>query len=262
MKRVGVVGFANALPLTHELEGDLGRALIVRTTPAEIVKGLESGTMELGLVPVMALPGNPAWGTVGGLGIAAEGPVQSVILVSRVPVAKITRLVEDPASRTSNLLARLWLKRVHGVEPEIVPGVPEPEARLALGDATVVIGDDALFLDPGNARVIDLAGAWKEWTGLPFVFAVWAGPAAADEGLSRALHSCYRKNAERLDELAALASRGRPERREPYLAYLSRSIRYPVGEREEAGLRRFLDWSAEEGWIPSKPQGVSHVQLG
>ena len=162
--RIGVVGFINTLPLAYGLEEFLPEAEIVHATPAKIADDLTLGNLDVGLVPVSVFAIHPTWQSVPGLGIAAEGPVRSVLLVSRVPLTRIERLVTDPASHTSNHLARLLLTHEFGITPEVIPGPADPESRLALGDATVIIGDDALeWAGPGE--VLDLGGAWTAWTG-------------------------------------------------------------------------------------------------
>jgi predicted solute-binding protein len=113
------------------------------------------------------------------------------------------------------------------------------ERRLETGDATVIIGDRALFYDGPAAERTDLGEAWMEWTGLPFVFAVWAGPAAAEPEIGRALEACYRENARDLDALAAVGAAGDPARRERVRDYLERNIVYRLGAAEHSGLARF-----------------------
>ena len=96
----------------------------------------------------------------------------------------------DTSSRTSVALATVLLGRVFGVTPEVVPMAPDLEAMLARADAALIIGDTALFLDHTKVRLkpdttgldylsavvkIDLGELWTESTGLPFVYAVWAG---------------------------------------------------------------------------------------
>ena len=260
--RVGVVGFANTLPLAHGLEAFLPGATVVRTTPAAIADGLHSGSLDVGLVPVAALAAHPGWTVVPGLGIASEGPVRSVLLLSRVAPERITRLVLDPASRTSNQLAQLWLKHRVGVEPQVLPGPPVAIDRLLAGDATVAIGDDALFF-PGRAeRAIDLGGAWAEWTGLPFVFAVWAGPGPLAPELAVAFEACYRENAKRIDALAEGEARGDPVRKGILISYLRDSIRYRLGLRETQGLARYLALGSDAGYFPRRAEGAPHVHVG
>jgi chorismate dehydratase len=260
--RIGVVAFTNTLPLAEGLERHLPRARIVRATPARIADGLKNGALDVGLAPVAALADHPAWAVVPGLGIAAEGPVRSVLLLSRVPAGDIRRLVLDPASRTSNLLARLWLRHAHAADPAAGPGAADPAARLSAGDATVVIGNDALFWTAPVAVRIDLAQAWTRWTGLPFVFAVWAGPGAGAPGLAAGLGACYRENAERLPALAERAAAGDPARRDLIESYLRTNIRYRLGSRENEGLARYLGMAAAEGGTAAPREGEFHVPLG
>jgi chorismate dehydratase len=260
--RIGVVGFTNALPLSRELEKHLPRALIVHTTPATIADDLEAGRMDVGLVPVVTLAQNPSWALVPGLGIASEGPVRSVLLLSRVRLDRIRRLVLDPASRTSNHLARLWFKEKMNQDLEVILGQPDPGGRLEVGDATVVIGDDALFWEGDVEETVDLGGAWTEWTGLPFVFAVWAGPGADAPGLSEAMDACFRENAVRIPDLAAEAARNDSHRRALIESYLTHSIRYRLGERESRGLERYLTLGSQGGYFTTHPDGVVHVHAG
>ena len=262
MIRIGVVGFTNTLPLAFELEQHMDRALILRATPAQIADDLEAGKLDVGMVPVAALATHHEWDVVPGLGIASEGPVRSVLLHSQVPISRVQTLVTDPASRTSNILARLWLKHRHGLSPDVIPGPPEPENRLDVGEATVVIGDDALFWQADVQESIDLGGAWTEWTGLPFVFAVWAGPGARKPGLSEAFDACYRVNARRIPALAEGAAPKDESRRALITSYLTHSIRYHLGERENEGLRRFLELGVEDGFFDRDTRGVTHVHAG
>lgn len=262
MTRIGVVGFLNTLPLAHELEHHVPRSLVSRATPAQVADDLLAGKSDVGLIPVAALAERPQWPVVPGLGIASRGPVKSVVLLSRVPVEAITRVVLDPASRTSNVLARLWLAHRTGGEPEILAGPPEPQARLALGEATVVIGDDALFWKGDVAHRVDLGEAWTEWTGLPFVYAVWAGPGAGDPELARGLADCYRVNASRLEELAEFAFPRDPIRREETERYLRENIRYVLEAEENRGLRHFLELGADAGYFPPRRMEVGHVHAG
>jgi chorismate dehydratase len=257
--RVGVVCFTNTLPLATGLERHLPDAELVRITPAEIADRLESGSLDVGLVPVASVAAHPSWSVVPGLGIAAEGPVRSVLLLSRVPLEEIRVLVADPASRTSNALARLWLRHRLGREVEIAAGAPALTERLAHNDATVAIGDDALFWEGEVRERIDLGGAWTEWTGLPFVFAVWAGPGAGAPGLSRAFHGCYEANASRPMDLARAAAPDDPARAAVIEDYLRRSIRYRLGDREREGLLRYIQLGREAGYFTPRPRGTIHA---
>lgn len=212
--RYGAVAYLNARPLVE------GLAPLVLDTPARLVRRYEEGEVDVALLPVVAAEplGVPR---VGSLGIAADGPVESVLLFLRRPVAEVETLAPDPASRTSRVLAEIVLREVHGRSPR-----PAPAGE---ADAVLVIGDRALERARGGEERLDLAAAWKEWTGLPFVFAAWYGAAAAEA----ALEAAYARGRERLADYA--------EGDAALETYLRERIRYRLGEREQAGLARFLE---------------------
>jgi chorismate dehydratase len=249
--RVGIVAYTNTLPLAHDLERHLPGAELVRGEPSLVARGLESGELDAGIVPVAALAAHPGWRTVPGLGIASRGPVRSVRLLSRAPLDRAERLIEDPASRTSNVLARLWLRHALGRTLPAEPGGGRIQERLQPGAVSVCIGDEALHLDDRGLVSVDLGAAWTEWTGHAFVYAMWAGPRAGEPGLAEAFAACYRENAERLGALAALEAAGDPERAARLEAYLRENIHYLLGPAEEAGMARFLRLAAEAGHLPA-----------
>ena len=179
---VSIVGvhFLNARPLLAGLEAGITAPFPYRfetAEPSECADRLAPGEAVAGLVPVAALPCLPGRAApCRGLGVAAAaGGRRSVLLVSRVPLGEVRTLAAHTASRTSVTLARLLLAERWGVRPRIVPARPPLEAMLAAADAAVMIGDPALAraaAGPGSSRST-WRRAWVEWTGLPFVFAVW-----------------------------------------------------------------------------------------
>ena len=109
------------------------------------------------------------------IAIASRGPVLSVTLFSRVPWAEIRRVALDDGSRTSAALTQILLRKRYGVQPEIVPLPLDQRAEDVDADAVLLIGDRAMRAClPGFAHAYDLGQEWHDWTGLPFVYAVWA----------------------------------------------------------------------------------------
>ena len=207
----------------------------------------------------MRTPDHPGWGMVPGLGIASLGKVASVCLFLSRPLTEVRRVALDPASRTSNVLARLWLKHSLGHAPEFVSGAVDLDQRLASADAAVGIGDAALAMEDGPHDRVDLGQAWTEWTGLPFVYAVWAGPGAADPDLGDVLHARYKDNLARLDQLVADAV---PEAQRPRaLRYLRENICYRVGEAETRGLLAFFDRASAAGLLSTTPPVLRHARI-
>ncbi len=217
--RFGGVSYLNARPLLDGLEP------LVVDDPTGLTLRFERGEVDVALLPVAAgeAAGLPR---VGSLGIAAHGPVKSVLLFLSRDVADVRTVELDPASRTSRLLTLLLLRRVYGVEPEIVSSG---------GDAQLVIGDRALVRARGDEARLDLADEWTRWTGLPFVFAAWYG----DPDAEAELEAAHGRGAVRLAEYAreAAAELDLPE--EDLRRYLEQNIRFRLGGEELAGLERF-----------------------
>ncbi|MHC5031546.1 MAG: menaquinone biosynthetic enzyme MqnA/MqnD family protein [Planctomycetota bacterium] len=217
--RYGTVSYLNARPLVEGLEP------LVSATPAELVGLFERGDVDVALLPVVAGEG-AGLARVGSLGVAADGPVDSVLLFLRREVGDVATIALDPASRTSQVLAELYLRGALGIHPRRV--APPADGELVIGDAALVRG-------AGPEPRLDLADAWRRWTGLPFVFAAWYGePAAAP-----ALEEAYALGRERIPAYAREADLGLGA---PVLErYLRERIRYRLGAAELDGLRLFLD---------------------
>lgn len=212
-------------------------------SPAECADRLASGAADIGIVPCIEAA-RQNLRVIRGTGIAAHGPVRSILLISKRPWREVRTLAADSSSRTSVQLARIILARKYEVYPEVVPHPPDLPAMLAAADAALIIGDPALLLDPAalSFRILDLGREWTELTGAPMVFAVWASrrvyPA---DGFMGSL----RFGLDHLGEIVRRESavRGIPET----LAheYLTRNIVFQLGEPEYAGMTKFLEYAAE-----------------
>jgi predicted solute-binding protein len=215
--------------------------------PAECADRLASGRADLGLVPSIELARQNLT-VVPGTGIACHGPVRSILLISSRPPAEIGTLAADSSSRTSVQLARIILERRYGATPAIAPHPPDLRRMLEAADAALLIGDSALRVDVEREpyRILDLGGEWVEMTGLPMVFAVWAGrkEAATPEAEAAFRESC-RYGRERIDEIAA--REGPPRHFPPSVVweYLSRRIVHELEPRDYEGLKLFLSYARE-----------------
>ena len=178
------------------------------------------------------------------------GRLRSILLISKVPAGEIRSLATDASSRTSVQLARVILKRKFGAEPAMSSHLPQLNPMLEHADAALVIGDPALHLDPAALpyRVYDLGAEWAGLTGLPMVFAVWAGHegATGPEIAAAFLASC-RYGRDHIEEIVREEAprRGFPE--DLAREYLTRHIVHELGDLEYQGLRRFLELAAGPG---------------
>jgi chorismate dehydratase len=261
--RVGAVSYLNAKPLYYGLCDLAPRVSLTMEVPSRLAEQLAACELDVALIPsVEYLRGvDLGYEIIPGFAIAARGPVRSVKLFSRVPIGCIVRLALDAGSRTSQVLARVWLDACHGVRPariESLPlGVPVLEST---ADAVLAIGDRAMTVphEPFH-EVIDLAEAWRSLTGLPFVFALWvAGPGVDLGDLPEAL---ARSRALGLAHAADLARAHGPRLGLDFTTcydYLTRALSYELGEPELAGLRRFAQMAAGLGLAPEGVNLVFH----
>jgi len=215
--------------------------------PSVCAADVEAGRADVGLVPVIEMD-RQGLTPVPGLGIASRGAVRSILLVARVPFRRVRTLAADSNSRTSVMLARILLSRCLGVEPEVAPMPPDLDAMLAHADAALLIGDAALAVDPGRVGLpcLDLGQQWMDFTGLPFVFAMWAGPQAGiTPELGRILKGSYECGRAHLDRIIEEEARGREMPRAMVDHYLKHNIVFELGERERAGLELYLRYARE-----------------
>jgi chorismate dehydratase len=256
--RIGAVSYLNTRPLVHGLREGLGRGRIDLSydVPSALARRLAAGDLDVALVPSIELARLEGLTVVPGLGIAARHEVLSVLLVSRAPVAEMTSIALDPESRTSNALVRVLCAGLWGVAPRFEEAAGPLDAILASHDAAIRIGDKALHEPlPEGGIAHDLAGAWRGWTGLPFVFAVWAArPGALDAETVGWLHESYRRGRAAIDEIAAEHAAVVGGDRALLRRYLTEHVRFEVGDEELRGLHRFLELAARHGAVDRVPE--------
>src|SRR5215471_13537988 len=213
--------------------------------PSACADDLASGAADIGIVPSFELTRQDL-DIIPGAGIACHGPVRSILLISRVPAAEIRAFAADTSSRTSVELARLILERRYGAAPESIPHAPDLEAMMRIADAALIIGDPALRIDPAALpyHVYDLGAVWLELTGLPMVFAVWAGRRnMVTPEIAEAFRASCRYGRECLEEIVAAESIARGFAPEVVREYLTRYIVHELGPRDYEGMRLFLEWA-------------------
>jgi cyclic dehypoxanthinyl futalosine synthase len=250
--RAAAVRYLNADPIVFGLE-KRDDVTVTRTLPADCARRLLEDEADVGLIPVAAYANHGLYEIVPGIAIAARGPVGSVFLVSHQPIDSIEAVALDGSSRTSVILARLWLRHRLGREPRLFQ-VPADDLADAIDmtTAAVVIGDQARQMHERFPYVYDLAEEWLSWTGLPFVFAVWAAKPGALNAESTAL--LQDSLADGLANRRAIARRYAADHDDEALdgleRYLFDQIHYELGDPEIAGLQHFLRLAAEAALLP------------
>lgn len=231
-----------------------GRFLLEFGLPAVCADHLASGAADIGIVPSFELTRQDLE-IIPGAGIACHGAVRSILLISSRPAASIRTLALDTSSRTSVELVRVVLERRYGVTPRCMPHAPDLDAMLAIADAALIIGDPALHLDPAAlpGHVYDLGAEWVEMTGLPMVFAVWAGrKGIVTPDLVAAFQASCRYGLAHLEEIVAAESAPRGFAPEVVREYLTRNIVHELGPRDYQGMELFLEYASRGAAAPMK----------
>ncbi len=243
--RVGAVSYLNTAPLVWGmLRGPQADSVELSfSVPSVCAEQVERGDVQIGLAPVAEIARQDLE-IVPGVGITCSGAVRSILLFSRVPWGKIRSLAADAGSRTSVLLARIILQERFGVQPTVTAQPPNLLEMLDNSDAALVIGDAALRLEPARLpfACLDLGEEWRKLTGLPMVFAAWAGKPGLPLDRLRALTvASYQFGRDRIGEIAERESAPRHISQDLANQYLSRYIHFEIGLKEQEGLEAFLD---------------------
>lgn len=239
------MSYLNTVPLVWGmLSGPQREQVDLRfSIPSVCAREVEHGEVLIGLVPVAEVA-RQQLEIVPGVGIACRGAVRSILLISRCPFAEIRRLAVDLSSRTSVQLARVILRESYGVEPQFTPAQPDLEQMLAHADAALIIGDPALRLLPEELpyECLDLGAEWFTLTGLPMVFAAWAGrPGLPLNLLTDITRSSYEFGKAAIDEIVLNQYVQRGVTRELADRYLRQYIHFELGPEEQRGLQAFYE---------------------
>jgi chorismate dehydratase len=262
--RLGRIPWINCYPVYGAIDRGLVRvpAELVTGTASELNDLLAAGELQVSVVSAVEYARNAAaYHLLPDLAITCDGPVHSVALFARRPVAELDgcTVLRTASSRTSVLLLDLLARHRWNVRPRYATARAEAADLDALAglphEAVLVIGDAALLLAARERYPVrvDLGAEWRAWTGLPFVFAVWA--ARREAGLD-AVHAVHRRLLEsrawgltHLDELAASAAAATGVAERVCRAYLG-DLDYALSYRHLAGLTDFFRRLAQEGLVP------------
>lgn len=212
---------------------------ITQDSPAQCSEKLSHGLADIGIVPLADYPKLMGFRRITDWGIAADGPVESVLLVANQPIETLGQIYLDYQSRTSNQLMRILLEDHFGYNPQLVLSQPGYLDALPRSTGAVVIGDRALNKSGRFAFKYDLSELWKEMTGLPFVFAVWVASERVDNLLEQSLSEALGLYMDKREEVAALYSNLYPA--VDIYHYLTQRIQYHISPNYQKGLDLFLE---------------------
>jgi len=242
--RICAVSYLNTAPLVWGLlhGPQRGAADLSFAVPSECARRVVEGEADLGIVPVVEMDRHGLQ-PFSELCIACCGEVRSILLFARCPWPEVRTLAADTGSRTSVELARIILRERFHCRPRVHAAPPQLGRMLEEADAALLIGDAALAVDPHTSGLpwLDLGQEWFELTGLPMVFAVWAGrPSPALDGVDAILEGSFSYGQGNLDAIIKSEARSRGFSAELVARYFERNVTFRLGAPERAGLEGFL----------------------
>lgn len=237
--KVGAVSYLNTKPLIYGFQQGLMNNSIELTEdyPSSIAAKLINNEIDVGLVPVAIIPALKEYYIISDYCIGATGEVASVCLFSDVPIDEVKEVLLDYQSRTSVRLAKILLKEYWKVNPLLTDAKADFRQHIKGTTAGLVIGDRAFEQRMVAAYVYDLGKAWKDLTGLPFVFAAWISNKKLDLDFIRAFNAATGAGVHVLNEIVE---------QNPYALfdlkkYFTEHISYTLDDEKKAGLNLFLE---------------------
>ena len=268
--RVGRIPYINCYPVYGAIDAGVVRldAELVTGVPSDLNAKMARGQLDVSVVSAIEYArASERYLLLPDLAISCDGPVRSVLLLSKVPAPELggRRVILSRSSMTSVALLELLFANVWHTKPEFAPGDAEltdvskfggepHEARLVIGDAALVLGSGPQAPGPRPYPFIyDLGTEWKRWTGLPFVFAVWVAQRSTTVDRALAVHATLIESRawglQHLDQLAERAARSSGVDTGACREYLS-GLDYGLSWPHLAGLTNFFNRLVEVGRVP------------
>lgn len=237
--RVAAVSYLNTKPLMYGIRNHpvINEIELVEEYPARIAQMLLNDEVDVGLVPVAVIPKLKEWHIVTDFCIGARGEVASVCIFSEVPMEEIEEVYLDYQSRTSVNLAKVLLREFWKKDVILINATGEDYRDKIQGTtAGVVIGDRALEQRSRSTYIYDLASAWRDYTGLPFVFAAWISNKQLPKEFIQLFNEANKLGVENAKYVARYLDY------KPYdlRTYYTKNIDYILDEKKLEGLKLFL----------------------
>jgi chorismate dehydratase len=237
--RVGIVNYLNTKPLLYGLQlPPISRKIeLIGAYPAKLAGMLKNDEIDVGLIPVAAIPQLPSWHIAGNYCIAAEGEIASVCLFSEVPMNEIETIWLDYQSRSSVGLLKWLIREYWGISPRLIQATDDSYRKEIKGKtAGLVIGDRALEQRKLSTYIYDLGSEWRAITGLPFVFAAWVSTRPLPEDFIEEFDKANGLGLNHIDEIVAATAFDLYDLKKYYKLHLS----YRLDDRKRQGMDMFM----------------------
>lgn len=241
MVRISVVSYLNSKPFIYGLKnsGLVSEIDLSEDIPSVCAEKMITGQADIGLIPVAALPDLKNYNIISDYCIGSDGAVNSVLLLSQVPLNQIKTILLDYQSRTSVLLTRILAQNFWKINPQWKETTVEFEKEIEGSTAGIVIGDRALLMKNKFSFVYDLSAEWKKFTGLPFVFACWASKIKLNEKFIIDFNDALKSGIQKIDSIAQ-TEKSINLLEEDIKFYLKECIDYDFDEAKKEAMKLFL----------------------
>lgn len=251
--RLAASSYLNSAPLIWSfLNGShRGRVDFVEAVPSRCARLLSESVVEGALIPVIEYQRISNGFLVRDVCVGSQKEVLSVVLVSKdKTLDNIESVALDDSSRTSATLVKVIFKEFLGREPEWTTSAPNIQEMLDKYDAALIIGDPGMGFRRRGLNVWDMAGLWKQYTGLGFVFAMWmVSDAASDRARLVDFAGARDNGVAHIEEIVQSYQDRIPMPVEQLRNYLTENIVFNVDEQMEKGLRLYFELAAKHGLI-------------
>ena len=237
--RVAAVSYLNTKPLIYGFEKGMIREEIELLTdfPANIGDMLLQDKVDIALVPVAVIPLLKEHFIISDYCIGTEGEVASVCLFSEVPLKNIKSIFLDYQSRTSVALLKILLRDHWKINPALEYAEADYEKNIQGSAAGLVIGDRAFIQRKKSKYIYDLGLAWKELTGLSFVFAAWVANKELEEDFVTRFNKTTGEGLNHLPEII----KANPYKHYDLEKYFTENINFMLNDNKRKGMEEFLN---------------------
>lgn len=209
---------------------------LIQDYPSNIAALLVEGKIDIGLVPVAILPVLKEYHIYTDYCIGCNGPVGSVCLFSDVPVEEVETVLLDFQSRTSVELLKILLRNYWKIKPLFIETSSDYRSSIKGKTAGLVIGDRSFEQRRSSKYLYDLGEAWKQYTGLPFVFAAWISTRPLDPHFIHEFNDANRFGVLNISNVIGTTPYSLFNMEEYFTKYIS----YGLDAEKQKGLKRFI----------------------
>ncbi len=242
-KRVSAISFYNTLPFIYGIKNNaiIDEIELLLDPPAICADKLIAGIVDIGLVPIASISEIKNAGIFSNYCIGADGPARTVILASDVPVEEIKEIVLDYQSRTSVQLIQILVREFWHYNINFKMGsLGFEETDIKGTTAAIVIGDKAFVVEKKYKYAYDLAEVWKNFTGLPFVFACWVTNCKLEKTFVEKFEEANHYGVSHISEAAMTVKFNGLNRIDDIEHYLKNNMSYVLDEKKKEAMQLFL----------------------